>query len=38
MLNSKYIIQLENYFILNKEIILVMEYAEGGELKQHLGD
>ena len=40
MLNSKYIIQLEHYFILQhqrrKEIILVMEYAQGGELKQHL--
>jgi len=37
MLNSKYVIQLENYFILQghrqKEIVLVMEYAEGGELK-----
>jgi len=37
MLNSKYIIQLENYFIHGqKEVILVMEYAQGGELKQYL--
>lgn len=36
MLNSKNIIQLENYFILNKDIVLVMEYARGGELKQYL--
>lgn len=37
MLNSKYIIQLENYFIIQKDIVLVMEYARGGELKQYLG-
>lgn len=37
MLNSKYIIQLENYFIHSqKEVILVMEYAQGGELKQYI--
>ena len=37
MLNSKYIIQLENYFLQGqKEVILVMEYARGGELKQYL--
>ena len=33
MLNSKYIIQLLNYFIHGKNVILVMEYARGGELK-----
>jgi serine/threonine protein kinase len=33
MLNSKYIISLENYFVLEKEVVLVMEYAKGGELK-----
>lgn len=36
MLNSKNIIQLENYFIIGhgqKEVVLVMEYAKGGELK-----
>ncbi len=39
MLNSKYIIQLENYFIHGqKEVILVMEYARGGELKQYLNN
>eukprot|EP00347_Sterkiella_histriomuscorum_P010358 403376607 len=37
MLNSKYIIQLDNYFIHGqKEVILVMEYAQGGELKKYV--
>jgi len=36
MVNSKYIINLENYFVLNQEVVLVMEYAKGGELKQYL--
>lgn len=27
MVNSKYIINLENYFVLNQEVVLVMEYA-----------
>ena len=33
LLDSKYIINLEKYFLLNKTVVLVMEYAEGGELK-----
>ena len=34
--NNRHIIQLHNYFLLEKEIVLVMEYAKGGEVKQYL--
>mgnify|MGYP002176677808 CR=1 FL=1 len=27
---------MENYFVLDKEVVLVMEYAKGGELKQYM--
>lgn len=33
MPNSKYIVRLESYFVVDKEIVLVMEYCQGGELK-----
>ena len=33
MLDSKYIINLEKYFMMDKVVVLVMEYAQGGELK-----
>ena len=36
MLDSRHIIKLQQYFTIEKYVILVMEYAQGGELKQYL--
>ena len=36
MLNHKNIIKLYNNFVLKNELLLIMEYAEGGELMKYV--
>lgn len=38
LLKSKYIVNLENYFIIDKEAVLVMEYCQGGEMRKYLNE
>jgi serine/threonine protein kinase len=36
MLNHKHIIKLYSAFVLKNELILIMEYADGGELVEYV--
>lgn len=36
MLNHKNIIKLYNAFVLKNELLLIMEYADGGELMEYV--
>ena len=35
-MHHKYIIKLKNAFIVDSNLVIVMEYASGGELKEYL--